>query len=82
MTTSSAEHWFTLKMEHDYNLGAQVPVVYGNSSWDMPDGNRLRREMRRSTRMEDVKHVRRWAKRFSDITEQQIADAVAHLEQK
>lgn len=40
----------------------------------MPDGHRLRREMRRSTLLRSVKEMEAWAKRYKlDITAQKAA---------
>lgn len=39
-------------------------AAYGVSAWDIKDGDRLRREMQRSTRFSSVKEMERWAKRY------------------
>lgn len=68
MNTNS-EHWITEPKLHFGQVAA-----YGVSSWDMPDGHRLRREMRRSTLLRSVKEMEAWAKRYKlDITAQKAA---------
>jgi len=82
MRTTNAEHWLSLQHEYDHNLGKEVPIVRGVSSWNIPDGHsRLVREMRRSTKLRNPKEVARWAKRFSDISEQQLTEAINHFNQ-
>ncbi len=82
MTTTSAEHWLSLGQQYDHEKQAMAPTVRGMSQWDMPDGNRLRREMRRSTLLQDEKTIRRWAKRFADVSAQDVENAVSHLAQR
>lgn len=68
MNTKS-EHWVTEPKLHFGYVAA-----YGVSSWDMPDGHRLRREMRRSTLLRSIKEMERWAKRYKlNITQQKTA---------
>ena len=56
---SSAEHWITSP-----RIRFGEVIAYGVSSWDMPDGDRLRREMTRSTPLESLVALKRWAKRY------------------
>ena len=57
---SSAEHYIT-----NPRIRFGEVVAYGVSSWDMPDGDRLRREMSRSTPLESLGALKRWAKRYN-----------------
>ena len=68
--------------EHHISLWpAKAPrEVLAISSWDMPDGNRLIREMRRVSQLRDVAAVRRWAKKYPDVRPQDVAEAIAFLE--
>lgn len=80
-TANSAEHWLknSLEYEHYKTHAVQVPVIIGISQWDMPDGRRLRREMRRSTKLRTEREVRRWAKRHADVSVEAVEGAVAYL---
>lgn len=81
MTTisSRASHGFNLSFWWNYQTQANEPRVYGASSWDMPDGNGLRREMRRSTELRSPAEIRRWARKYSDVSEVDIQKAIEHL---
>lgn len=57
MKDSKAEHWITAP-----RLAFGSVVSYGVSQWDVVDG-RLRREVRRSTRLRSVEEMVRWARR-------------------
>jgi hypothetical protein len=78
-STSSAEHSFVLRPAAP-NAYDPAPKVFGYSTWDIPDGGRLRREMSRSTRLYTPKEILRWGRKWADITENDIARAIAHLE--
>lgn len=73
MNNHSSEHWLALRQF------AGAPIVFGISQWDMPDGHRLRREMRRSTSLSSESAIRRWAKRYQDVSQADVEKAVAHL---
>lgn len=76
-TTSTHSLWTGFR--YDYTVNARVPVVEGISTWDMPDGVLLRREMMRSTRLTTAQNIVRWAKKYSDVTPDQITKAIQHL---
>lgn len=62
------EHWVS---EPRLNVHTGEITARGVSSWDMPDGARLRREMSRSTILEDMKAMLKWARRYKvDVTRQ------------
>ena len=63
---SNSEHWVSEPKLHFGHIAA-----YGVSSWDMPDGHRLRREMSRSTILNSIKEMQRWAKKYNVNIERQ-----------
>lgn len=72
---SSAEHYFLMREANENNPAK----VYGCSLWDMPDGHCLRREMERKTLLQSPAEVRRWGRKWADISEKDIEQAVNHL---
>lgn len=77
-SASSAEHYFVLRPAKPDAFDPS-PQVFGVSSWDMPDGDRLHREMIRSTRLHGAKEIVRWGRKWADVTEQHIDSAVSFL---
>lgn len=73
----SARHYLKLGTP-DYT-GANR--VYGISTWDIPDGSRLRREMQISTRLESVAAIKRWARKYKDVPADDVKAATDHLNQ-
>lgn len=64
MKLRKSEHWVT-----EPRRASGVVSAYGMSSWNVPGGGRLRREMRRSTWLPSVKHMLRWARKYGlDVT--------------
>ena len=64
---TNSEHWVT---EPKFAFGEVV--AFGVSSWDVRDGDRLRREMTRSTPFNSVKAMLRWAKKYGLNVDRQI----------
>ena len=69
-TASTASHYLQV-------CAIGTPCVIGVSTWDMRDGGRLRREMRRVTYLTSQAAVRKWAKKYSDIRAQDLENALA-----
>jgi hypothetical protein len=59
MVKTRSEHWVT---EPKISFGRVM--AYGVSSWDMPDGHRLRREMTRRSAFNTIKEMERWARKY------------------
>lgn len=55
----NSDHWVTCKLRYD---GQREWTLV--SSWNIPDGGRLVREMRRSSYTTDVQHAQRWARKY------------------
>jgi len=67
--SSRTDHWISTP-----KIMYGVVRAYGVSTWDMPDGPRLRREMSRSSTFEDLKHLKRWARKYKVDATRQIAE--------
>jgi hypothetical protein len=63
------DHWVSTPRR-----GYGSVIAYGVSSWDMPDGARLRREMSRSTLLDSIKAMKKWARRYKLDVTRQIAE--------
>jgi len=65
-----SEHWVG---EPKFDLHGNYIYAFGTSSWDMPDGGRLRREMSRNTKFTSLKAMERWAKKYGVDVALQVA---------
>lgn len=72
-STSKSEKSVSVFQRHD------GPVAVCTSSWDMPDGGRLRRECSRSTHARTQAELRRWAKRYGIVERWDVVRALAQL---
>lgn len=58
------EHYITLRHRYVHETQSYRPEWSCVSTWDMPDGPRLRREMYRVTYYSNVKDAQRWARKY------------------
>ena len=61
---SRADHYIRLRWSYDHYSQIYRPEWSCHSTWDIPDGGRLRREMCRTTTYSDVKQAQRWARKY------------------
>ncbi len=66
---------------HDFFFSSAHPgpSVYGMSSWTVPDGGRLVREVSRYTYLGSEREIVAWAKRHRDVRPERVSAAILHL---